>query len=175
MVKKNMFNALTFMLGGAIGSIATFYIAKKKYEVIIEDKMDEINFLRDRYSSQRSEAVEQISDIENISSTSALELDHKSNIKNNEKENNMMIKPCIIPPGESWEQDYPTISLTYYEEDGVLADENNKIIDNVEELVPEDFADHFGEYEDDSVYVRNDEFGAYYEILRDYGSYAESD
>ena len=84
-------------------------------------------------------------------------------------------KPYVIAPEESWEQDYPTITLTYYEGDGVLADDNDKIIDNIDELVGEDFADHFGEYEDDSVYIRNDAFKIYYEILRDYGKYWDSE
>ena len=84
-----------------------------------------------------------------------------------------MYKPEVVAPEETWEKDYPTISLTYYEGDQTLTDDQDKIITNVAELVGEDFASHFGEYEDDSVFIRNDKIGVYYEILRDYGSYSD--
>ena len=32
---------------------------------------------------------------------------------------------------------------------------------------------HFGEYEDDTVYVVNDRLKCYYEICRDYGNYSD--
>ena len=79
----------------------------------------------------------------------------------------------VIAPEESWEQDYPTITLTYYEGDGVLTDDHDKIITNADELVGPDFAQHFGEYEEDSVYVRNSKLKVHYEILRDYGAYVD--
>ena len=40
-------------------------------------------------------------------------------------------------------------------------------------MVVEDFADHFGEYEDDSVFVRNNRLKCDYEILRDEGEYSD--
>ena len=64
--------------------------------------------------------------------------------------------PYIITPEEFGSQyDYDPVSLTYYA-DGVLTDDNNEEVDDISDIVPVDFADHFGEYEDDSVYVRND-------------------
>ena len=82
-------------------------------------------------------------------------------------------KPYVIEPeifGE--DPDYETISLTYYA-DGVLTDENNCIIDpgEIESLIGEESLDHFGEYEDDSVFVRNEERKTDYEILSVPGNY----
>ena len=47
------------------------------------------------------------------------------------------------------------------------------IVDDIEETVGEDSLEHFGEYEDDSVYVRNDAKKCDYEILLDQRYYQE--
>ena len=57
--------------------------------------------------------------------------------------------------------------------DGVLADDMDEIIEDVDEVVGEDSLNHFGEFEEDSVYVRNDERKCDYEILRDNRNYAD--
>ena len=64
--------------------------------------------------------------------------------------------------------DYGHIYLTYYT-DGILADSQDVIIDEDEiaEAIGSDFADYFGEYEDDSVHIRNDHFKCDYQILAD--------
>ena len=64
------------------------------------------------------------------------------------------------------------ISLTYYA-DGVLADENDEVIEDVEDAVGIDSLNRFGEYEDDSVFVRNDARKCDYEILLDQRTYSE--
>lgn len=81
-------------------------------------------------------------------------------------------RPYVIPPEEFDELDgYTPISLTYFA-DGVLADEHGVIVDDVEEIVG-DALDHFGEYEEDSVFVRSDAKRCDYEILRDERKYEE--
>ena len=80
--------------------------------------------------------------------------------------------PYVISPEEFGEIDgYTQISLTYFA-DNILADENGVIIDNTAEIVG-DALDHFGEYEDDSVYCRSDPKRCDYEILRDLRKYAD--
>lgn len=80
--------------------------------------------------------------------------------------------PYVISPDEFDELDgYTPISLTYFA-DGVLADENGVIVDDVEEIVG-DGLNHFGEYDDDAVYVRNDAKRCDYEILKDEREYTE--
>lgn len=80
--------------------------------------------------------------------------------------------PYVISPEEFSElEGYSQVSLTYFA-DGVLADEHGIIVDDVEEIVG-DALNHFGEYEDDSVFVRNDAKRCDYEILRDEREYEE--
>lgn len=82
-------------------------------------------------------------------------------------------KPYVISPEEFGEfEEYEKISLTYYA-DKVLADENDEEVDDVDEIVGEESLNHFGEYEDDSVFVRNDRLKCDYEILLDQRNYSD--
>ena len=45
--------------------------------------------------------------------------------------------------------------------------------DEIEETIGKDSLTHFGEYEDDSVFVRNDRLKVDYEILMDQRGYAD--
>lgn len=83
-------------------------------------------------------------------------------------------KPYVIPPEQfGMEDDYEQISLTYYA-DHVVTDELDEIVEDVEETIGFESLAHFGEYEDDSVYVRNDERKCDYEILLDQMTYVEA-
>lgn len=71
----------------------------------------------------------------------------------------------VIAPYEFGElQDFVQASLTYFA-DGILADEDGVIVENVEETVG-DALKHFGEFEDDAVHVRNEAVRCDYEILK---------
>ena len=95
------------------------------------------------------------------------------NKKNEEKEEEKeVIKPYVITPDEFQDSDYDVESYTYYADD-VLTDEFDDIIYEPGETVGTEFADHFGEYEEDAVYIRNDERGIDYEILKDDRTFAE--
>jgi hypothetical protein len=81
-------------------------------------------------------------------------------------------KPYVIAPEEFGDlDDYETISLTYYA-DQILADDNDVIVDDIEDVVGFDSLNSFGEYEDDSVFVRNDRLKCDYEILLDQRKYS---
>ena len=54
-------------------------------------------------------------------------------------------------------------------------DEDDSPIVDIEYLVGEDSLDHFGEYEDDSVFVRNDDLKTDFEILLDEASYYDEE
>ena len=82
------------------------------------------------------------------------------------------MNPYVISPDEfSENEDYETESLTYYS-DGILADDRDNIID-IDMVVGRESLNHFGEYEDDSVFVRNEELKTDYEILLDTRRYSD--
>lgn len=74
--------------------------------------------------------------------------------------------PIVISPDEFGEDEtYDKVSLYYYS-DGIIADENDEEVENVDGLIGYSSLETFGEYEDDSVHVKNDGNKTYYEILR---------
>ena len=85
----------------------------------------------------------------------------------------MIGAPHVIPPEEfDTKPDYETVSLTYYA-DNVLADEMDDIVEDVDDRIGEDSLTHFGEYEDDSVFVRNDAMRIDFEILADQRKFSD--
>lgn len=84
-------------------------------------------------------------------------------------------RPYVISPDEFGEKDgYENVTLTYYA-DGVLTDYFDNVISNVDEVVGFDSLDHFGEYDEDAVFVRNEKMETDYEILRDLRDFNESE
>ena len=85
-------------------------------------------------------------------------------------------KPYLIPPeelgGTEGDEDYNVYGFTYYA-DGVLADDADMMVEDIENVVGLDFADYFGEYEDDAVHIRNERLRCDYEILRDLRKYSD--
>ena len=87
----------------------------------------------------------------------------------------MGTRPYVIPPEDFGDDpDYKTVSLTYYA-DKVLTDEDNHVINpgRIDDLIGEDSLTHFGEYEEDSVFVRNEKRKTDYEILLDMSNYLD--
>jgi hypothetical protein len=78
----------------------------------------------------------------------------------------------IITPDEFGEMGNEKITLFYWA-DEVLSYEDGDIPKNISDLVGDEFPDHFGEYEEDSVFVRNEEIGVDYEILLDTRKYSK--
>lgn len=89
-----------------------------------------------------------------------------------EKKSSKKSVPKVISPDEfETEEDYTTIYLTYFS-DGVLADEADNRVD-IDSTIGKEALKHFGEYEEDSLYVRVDKLKIYYEVLKDNRRYAD--
>lgn len=82
-------------------------------------------------------------------------------------------KPYVISPEEFGEDDEFETESLFYHADGVLTDSRLNVIENVDEIVGIDSLNHFGEYEDDSVFVRNETLHVDYEILKDMRNFAD--
>ena len=164
-----------FTLGAAVGSVVTWKLVKDKYARIAQEEIDSVK----EVFSKRNKPEESVEEKDEEPVPEPEEVAEYKSIINNcgysvvERVETMHDKPYVIEPeifGEN--PDYETISLTYYA-DGVLTDEKNCIIDpgEIESLIGEESLDHFGEYEDDSVFVRNEERKIDYEILAVPGNY----
>ena len=186
-MKDLLTSAVIFTVGAIIGSAVTYKMLKTKYENIAQEEIDSV---KEVFSRMHSESANEEEEAEEAEPTQQKGANGKANVKeyatiikdsgyvnysdsnNIKKEESNVNKPRVIPPEEFGEEDYAVISLNYYA-DGVLADDWDKVIEDVENTVGEDFANHFGEYEDDSVFVRNDELETDYEILRDTRNFSD--
>ena len=82
-------------------------------------------------------------------------------------------EPYVIEPTEFGEfSEYEQIELTYYK-DGVICENDTDMIDPYDILGDIDVEEHFGEYENDRVFVRDDRRQVDYEILRDERTFME--
>ena len=82
-------------------------------------------------------------------------------------------EPYIIDPTEYGEfSEYEQRELTYYK-DGIICENDTDMIDPDDIFGDLDVGDHFGEYENDRVFVRDDKRQVDYEILRDERTFME--
>lgn len=87
-------------------------------------------------------------------------------------------EPYIISKDEynEGDRDYEQIALTYYSEDDVLIDEEDKPIENVDNVVGEGNLTRFGHGSNDNrvVYIRNDAMSYDFVIVKKDSSYAKT-
>ena len=192
-------NIIIFTAGLAVGSGVTYALLYKKFEKRSQEEIDKcFNELEKREKMKEEDSsVETVEEDEPIARIVPKTVEPVNNIEEEKEEydsivkeerytsyasknlgkkeeKNEMNRPYVISPDEFGECDYATISLWYYA-DGVVTNERGKIIKNVEEIIGENIESHFGEYEDDSVFVRNDDLEIDYEILKDERSFSEID
>lgn len=178
-----------FMAGATVGAAAAWLYCKRHYEQIAQEEIDSVKAAfaerkapnpdkQSKENQKKADMAKLKPDLVNYAAklqeqgyTNYAAKNDK--IEEKEDDDSVVEKPYIISPEEYGEFDeYTKLSLTYYS-DGTLADDDDEIVDDIDETVGSDFADHFGEYEDDSVFVRNDRLKCDYEILRDNRSYAD--
>jgi len=171
-MKNSIAGVIGFVVGCAVGACAARRYFLAELERTLAEETAKIR--EQRAKERRAKATQTL----NTSEKSKKEIDNYSEIID-EYYSEMVRspdRPYVISPDEFGEEyEYETISLTYYA-DGVLADDNDDVIkdDEIEKTVGRDSLDHFGEYEDDSVFVRNESRKCDFEILLDLRTYAEA-
>lgn len=170
--------------GIGIGIGVVWYYFDKKYKDEMAKKIEEIMSESKKVKPVKSTASElpaKVNTVDEVKSTvTSVETTkvNYSKLINKEKyvgdestenaeEETDYEKPYVISPlefGDKEDEGYTTVSLMFYS-DGLLADDMGEVIENIDETVGVDSLNHFGEYEDDSVFVRNDRLKIDYEIL----------
>lgn len=168
-----MRSLISFIIGGALGSVVTWKVIEKKYKDLADE---EIQSVVEKYNEMSKELSN--SDIvgqpEKNIYDDTVELYNGGIIDNIVDE-----KPkyedtiFVISPDEFGEAGNKMVSYTYYDSDNILVDENNEIIEQPE-LIIGDALKHIGDYEDDCVHVRNELLGFDYEILKSEKKYGET-
>lgn len=181
-----MDKAFMFIIGAGIGSLITWKIVEQKYKKIADEEIESVIerfknrdtlktlFIDEYERSQEKEEIEKQSnevDVEEYNDKiNELGYSEEEPVKHVTKEiyvgdDDEKIEPYVIAPEEYGEVDsYDTKCLIYYS-DLVLADEDDIIVSD-REIIIGDALDHFGEYEDNSVFVRNENTECDYEILK---------
>ena len=164
-----MKSILMFAVGVAAGAAVAWKLAKDKYSKI---SLSEINEFNSRHSNEVKETPKE----DTMTKVKVKEKDKYTNIikdagytsKYTSRPKNT---PYVISPEEFGEKDdYDRTTLFHYT-DGTLTDDNDEPVDNVEATVGNNYVLHFGEYEDDTVFIRNDRMKTDFEILRQIGKF----
>lgn len=190
-MKKSIIAAI----GGAIVGAGVAYIfVKKKYNIIIDELSDQVNDFIVPVPEEVTEdnIVIVDSDMDKKIKSPSYDTSYNNEVEKTgynemfkEKEKPVPKKSSgrkkkvadieyIDPVTFGDDKDYDTLTFTYYA-DGVVANEDNEEIADYEIafLIGENFEDHFGEYEQDSVNIKNNKTKTYYEVLKDDRCYSE--
>ena len=199
-MKSKFINVLVFAVGAAVGSAVTWKIVKDRYERIVQEEIESVKkvfaeTLND-INTQEEENVEEDEEEPDVSfrqvSWDDIEDDDEEFDEGDMDEYEQLVKyynrekggpenmatdvkkPYVISPYDFGELDgYRTVELTYYA-DGILEDEDYTIVPDPDDLLGPEALTTFGEYEDDAVFVRNEQLQADFQILKDYRTYAEA-
>lgn len=199
-MNNKLINIAMFAAGAAIGSVVTWKLIKTKYEQITQEEIESMReYYEDKYEGEseskklveigeaaskgiaeglKKQTVPDNPDLMEYAAKIAKE--HGYTIYSNSEERaeeredkeEMVNEPYVISPDDFGETDYETVTLTLYA-DGVLADDMDNVIEDPDFLVGDDIESHFGEYEDDTVFVRNDDQQTDYEICRDERNFSD--
>lgn len=172
------------IIGAGIGVAGTYSYFKDKYEKLAEEDFNSRRaFDEDKKDETEEHVAEKTADSRTVDKPSIAEyaarLQKEGYVNYNDmpgkeqKQEVVVDRPYVIQPLDFGEfDDYERINLTYTA-DGVLLDDMNEIVDDIEGTVGEDSLKRFGEYENDAVHARNDAKKCDYEILLDQRKYQE--
>lgn len=170
-MNKYLLGVLAFVTGAGIGSYVTYKVLDVKYADILDEEVDKLKDMYKRkmeavseenISEDRQESYEKIINNEQYLSEDKQPEHTNEDIQTVLEENK---DPYMIAPENYGENpDYEMVSLTLYK-DGVLCDENDEEIKDIEDLLGHNL-EYFGAYDDNSLFVRNDTKKCDYEIIK---------
>ena len=190
MNKDLLSKALIFVAGACVGSVVTWNLVEKKYQQIAQEEIDSVKEALgyfdlgekedkpepedeagedDRFDRDTESAKEELANI-----CKEQGYDYNGISKKEGEEEMAENRPYVISPEEFDENGYKTKTLFYYNDD-VVTDDRGKVLseNSIEKLIGKESLTTFGQYESDSVFVRNDDLKTDYEILADERNYHE--
>lgn len=181
-------NFIIFATGSAVGSVVTWKLLKSKYERLAQEEIDSVKEVFARRAAE-NKAVEETAPAEPEKKVEEKEDDpvmrsYTQKLQdlgysdysdtNEDTEFVPSVAPYVVSPDEfGLAEGYDMVDYTYYA-DGVLVDEVDEIVEDIEGTVGTASLRRFGEYEPNVVHVRNDVLKIEYQILRDLSTYAEA-
>ena len=159
-------SGMIFGAGVAVGAALAFLLVREKYRRIAQKEIDSV---KEAFRSAQPRGHEQPTNPPGYSEPAP---DQEGDTPIPSVPAPAPADVVVIPPEEYGEEDDYRLYEWRYFADGVLAD------DGEEEIARDEYegiqiAEHFGEYEEDTVYLRDDSRGWYIAILRDLRTYDE--
>ena len=178
-MSKGINNFVIFTAGVVIGTLAASRYFKEKYEKISKEEIESVKEVYKKKEEQFKTVSKEVEVVKSVDKDTKANGYNDIVSKYNKGGNTMRdeIGPYVISPEEfDTLDDWETISLTYYQ-DGVVTDDAGEPMsdEEIESAIGFESLEHFGEYEEDSVFVRNDERRTDYEILMDADYYNPQD
>lgn len=172
---------LTFTIGATVGAVVAWKVLSDKYEQEIQNEIAALRELRsNNVTSDEQVALEDVNSVQKKTGEEYIRmLNNHGYTKYGDATDipedvpDTSDEPYVISPEEFAMVGYKVENLVYYT-DGVLANDDMHILDDIESTIGEESLARFGEYEDDSVHVRNDALRIDYEILLSSKSYSEA-
>lgn len=175
-------SVIIFCGGIFIGGFLTWDLFKTKYEKIADEEIASVKETFEHRESRPDKNYKVEEELKgndayvNIIDSSGYRNYSNTTIETNKKGGtaDMELKqPYVITP-EQYEDnvDYTKVSLTWYS-DEVLEDDWGNVLDP-DDVIGSDALKTFGQYEKDSVFVRDDDEQIDYEVLLDTRSYKET-
>ena len=190
---------LCFVLGAAAGAGVTWYFSKRYFQKLRDEEVQSVIETFKPKAEEKSADTEEPASAQPRTSAPSYNTERRSKLQaynalirethydHRSPKERLEEDPDEPPPGDNVTKpysispedfdtldNYDVVIFTYYADD-VLVDEDNEplTVDEIIWSVGADFASHFGEYEDDSVHIRNDMRQIDYEILRDLRKYGD--
>lgn len=175
-------SVIIFCGGIFIGGFLTWDLFKTKYEKIADEEIASVKETFEHRESRPDKNYKVEEELKgndayvNIIDSNSYRNYSNTTIETNKKGGTADMElnhPYVITP-EQYEDnvDYTKVSLTWYS-DEVLEDDWGNVLDP-DDVIRRDALATFGQYEDDSVFVRDDDEQIDYEVLRDTRSYEET-
>ena len=173
-VNRGLSAFCSFLVGAGLGVTIAWHFAKTKYEKIADEEIESMKKVllkdkeKDNENSEKKKNISKVDEIVNkecykVQSTNYATVYNEKKTQKNDAES--YIHP--IPSDEfGLEEEYDVITLIYLV-DGVLIDDMDAEVGNIEEKIGADFAKYFEETNGDTIYFKNDKYKAYYEVVQD--------
>lgn len=184
-----MNKVIAFVVGAAAGSLLTWKLLEKKYKQMADEEIAAVKeYFRNKEDETKEELIERFVEEDKLDGTRTEytkmvnDMGYTSVSRSTEysvEEDGSVymapgpeeVAPYVISPDEYGSGDYEVKCWTCYA-DSVITDDEDEIVWNPESIIG-DALNHFGDYEDDSVHVRNENTGCDYEILKNEHTFSE--
>lgn len=157
-------SVIGFIIGAVVSGLTTYFATKKKIKAKADEEIEEVRDIYEKMTLEHSK--EKKKEEVPVKNYKVQAMHHRILTESEKKvEESKKDIPEIIPI-ESFveDDDYDKETLIFYEEDGVLTDQYDHVI-GLNETIGEEALNHFGEEEEDIVYVRNNKLMIDYEVI----------